>query len=193
VRWKRPLLSVLGIAAFCGYLISTCSPPATPASSADRSPSALLLARTTYVPDATPAEVASSAPAQATTEEPEPEAAPARAPAVEERPQYKEVWAVVTAYCPCRRCCGRFANGKTSTGTSAWVRGIAADPTVLPYGTRVEVEGYGTSKIDDTGLAMRRTWRRSGMIHLDVRMTYHYEARNWGRKIMKIRIYEPEK
>jgi len=103
---------------------------------------------------------------------------------------YHEVWAVVTAYCPCRKCCGRHANGRTSTGTSAWLRGIAADPRIIPYNSRIFVEGYGSSRVDDTGGAMRRSWRRSGMIHVDLRMTYHYQARRWGRKIMKIRIYD---
>ncbi len=95
---------------------------------------------------------------------------------------------VVTAYCPCRRCCGRFADGRTSTGTTAWRPGIAADPSVLPYGTVLEVPGYGTATVDDTGGAMRRHWSRDGIIHIDVRMTYHWQARQWGRREMEIRV-----
>jgi 3D (Asp-Asp-Asp) domain-containing protein len=97
----------------------------------------------------------------------------------------------VTAYCPCRRCCGRFADGRTSTDTTAWRPGIAADPTVLPYGTVVEVPGYGTHPVDDTGGAMRRHWRRDGILHIDVRMTYHWQARQWGRREMDITLLAP--
>ena len=33
---------------------------------------------------------------------------------------YVERWAVVTAYCPCSKCCGYATPGRTSTGSSAW-------------------------------------------------------------------------
>ncbi|GHV23862.1 hypothetical protein AGMMS49959_18430 [Planctomycetales bacterium] len=104
--------------------------------------------------------------------------------------KYHEVWAMVTAYCPCARCCGSRAHGRTSLGKTAWVPGIAADPRALPYGTRLAVPGYGVSVVDDTGGAMRRHWDRRGEIHVDVRMKWHHEARDWGRKWMKIRIYD---
>lgn len=134
-------------------------------------------------PDAVPQEIeiveAESAP-------PRPEGA---AP---EGRSYREVRALVTAYCPCARCCGRHANGRTSIGTSAWRPGMAADPRAVPYGTLVEVPGYGTYPIDDTGGAMRQSWRRRGVIHIDIRMTYHWQAREWGRQYMTIRIYDPE-
>lgn len=45
---------------------------------------------------------------------------------------------VLTAYCPCSRCCGKWANGITATGTAATEgRTIAVDPTVIPYGSTV--------------------------------------------------------
>ncbi len=105
-------------------------------------------------------------------------------------PSRRKVWAVVTAYCPCSRCCGAWADGRTSLGLSAWKPGIAADPRAIPYGTRVYVEGYGEAVVDDTGGILRRTWRRKGQIHLDVRMTYHWEARQWGRREMWVEIIE---
>lgn len=99
------------------------------------------------------------------------------------------VWAVVTAYCPCRRCCGRHANGRTSTGSSAWKRGAAVDPGAIPYGSRIFVPGYGFALVDDTGGAMRRLWRNERMVHVDVRMTYHWQARQWGRKVLQVQVY----
>lgn len=112
-------------------------------------------------------------------------------PAEDECPQTYTATALVTGYCPCRRCCGRFANGRTSTGTSAWKPGVAADPDILPYGTVVEVPGYGTHMVDDTGIAMRRSWRRRGRLHIDLRFTYHYQARNWGVRYLRVRITPP--
>ena len=44
----------------------------------------------------------------------------------------------LTAYCPGRCCCGKWANGYTATGTLATEgRTIAVDPKAIPYGTRV--------------------------------------------------------
>lgn len=106
------------------------------------------------------------------------------------REKYREMWAIVTAYCPCSRCCGRGAQGQTSQGTSAWKPGIAADPQALDYGTKVYVPGYGTFRVDDTGGAMRRSWRRNGQLHVDIRLTYHWQAREWGHRTMKIRVYD---
>lgn len=44
----------------------------------------------------------------------------------------------LTAYCPCAKCCGKWANGITATGTTATEgRTIAVDPAVIPYGSAV--------------------------------------------------------
>lgn len=57
----------------------------------------------------------------------------------------------LTAYCPCSICCGS-NTGITATGTvPVQGRTIAADPSVLPYGTVVYIEGYGTFTVEDTG------------------------------------------
>ena len=108
---------------------------------------------------------------------------------VKKKKDYVERWALVTAYCPCSKCCGYATPGRTSIGKSAWKPGIAADPRAVAYGTEVYVKGYGRKVVDDTGGAMRRSWRRKGLLHLDLRMTYHYQAVKWGRRMMKVRIY----
>jgi 3D (Asp-Asp-Asp) domain-containing protein len=103
---------------------------------------------------------------------------------------YRSERALVTAYCPCEKCCGFWAHkGLTSTGKSAWTEGAAADPLLLPYGTQVFIPDYGITEIDDTGGAMRSA-RKRGVLHIDVRMTYHYEARQWGSRYLYIRIYQ---
>ncbi len=105
---------------------------------------------------------------------------------------HREEMALVTAYCPCAKCCGPQAQGITSIGKSAWTPGLATDPECLEYGTRVAVPEYGLSIIDDTGGAMRRHWLQDGLLHIDVRMTYHYEARKWGKKFLKVKIYQDD-
>lgn len=46
----------------------------------------------------------------------------------------------LTAYCPCAKCCGKWANGITATGTTATEgRTIAVDPALIPYGATVTV------------------------------------------------------
>lgn len=111
---------------------------------------------------------------------------------LDEHGWHREETALVTAYCPCAKCCGTQSPGITSIGKTAWKPGLAADPIYLHYGTEVFVPGYGMSVIDDTGGAMRRHWRRDGMLHIDVRMTYHYEARKWGKRYLRVKIYESE-
>ena len=103
---------------------------------------------------------------------------------------WKTVRAKVTAYDPSRRSCGRFADGKTSIGESAWVLdGVASDPTAIPYGTYVVIPGVGGRIVDDTGSAMRTSWRRHKRFHLDVRVTYPYQARRWGVKYLDVKLY----
>jgi len=114
------------------------------------------------------------------------------APVQAQAPEARVLTARATAYCPCKRCCGRFADGRTSLGTSAWRRGIASDPTVIPYGARVTVPGYGTAEVDDTGPAMRRSWHGQGRVHIDVRFLYHWQARQWGTRTVTIRVEPPE-
>lgn len=109
---------------------------------------------------------------------------------LDERGWHREEVALITAYCPCARCCGHSSPGITSIGKDAWTTGLAADPSCLDYGTKVYVPGYGFSEVDDTGGAMRRHWRRNGLLHIDVRMTYHHDARRWGKQYLRVKIYE---
>lgn len=101
----------------------------------------------------------------------------------------KSVKALVTAYCPCSKCCGSSADGKTSTGRDAFRHsGVAVAPRAIPYGCIVSIAGVGYRLADDTGGAMRRSWRK-GTYHLDLRFRTHSEALEWGRKWMKVNIY----
>ena len=90
----------------------------------------------------------------------------------------------LTAYCSCEKCCGECAlnrpkdeNGKDivygSTGT-ALVAGtsIAVDPSVIPYGSQVEINGH-TYTAHDTGGAIKGN-------RIDVYFDNHQDALNFG-------------
>ena len=48
----------------------------------------------------------------------------------------------ITHYCPCSICCGPWSNGITSTGVTAVTnRTMAVDPTQIPYGSKVVIDG----------------------------------------------------
>jgi 3D (Asp-Asp-Asp) domain-containing protein len=107
----------------------------------------------------------------------------------ERKRKLRKIHARVTGYCPCKICCGQMARGKTSQNTSAWVRGCAADPRAIPYWTKLIIPGYGDAVVDDTGGAMRRSYRK-GITHIDVRFKTHWSAKQWGSRWMDIYVEE---
>lgn len=101
-----------------------------------------------------------------------------------EPPRGYRVWGTVvgrvTAYEPSAVSCGRFADGKTSTLRNAWnMDGCAVAPDAIPYGTLLWIPGIGWRVADDTGGAMKRSWRQ-GVYHVDVRVPSVSQARRWG-------------
>jgi 3D (Asp-Asp-Asp) domain-containing protein len=83
-----------------------------------------------------------------------------------------------TAYAPFY---GPGVGGITATGMRAQRGVIAVDPRVIPLGTIVYVEGYGTAIAADTGGAIRG--RR-----IDVCLDTPREAYQWGRRWVRIWI-----
>lgn len=84
----------------------------------------------------------------------------------------------LTAYCPGRCCCGKWASGYTATGTLATEgRTIAVDPKVIPYGTRVLLiwpDGTQHTYIaEDCGSGIQGN-------HIDVFFDSHQAARIFG-------------
>lgn len=79
----------------------------------------------------------------------------------------------VTAYCPCAECCGKWADGITSTGVTATAgQTIAVDPSVIPYGSVIEVNGV-QYVAEDCGGAIKKN-------RLDIFFNTHEEALEWG-------------
>ncbi len=142
-----------------------------------------------FSPTLLPGPVAQAAVASAATTT----AAAAKAsPAPDGYKYWKTIHAKVTAYDPGPRSCGKWAaHGKTSTGESAWVMdGVAADPKAIPYGTYCDLPGIGFKMVDDTGGAMRHSWRSHGVYHLDLRVARYSDAVKWGVKYMDVDLYK---
>lgn len=91
----------------------------------------------------------------------------------------------VTAYCPCSKCCGKWAGEKLPNGRYPEEgRTVAADLDVLPRGTVIEIEGVGIRTVEDCG-AFRGQ-------QLDLFFSDHEEALRWtepnGYHTLKVRV-----
>ena len=79
----------------------------------------------------------------------------------------------ITHYCPCSICCGPWADGVTSTGSTAVTnRTIAVDPSVIPYGSRVVINGQ-VYIAEDCGGAIKNN-------RIDIYVGSHAEAEEKG-------------
>lgn len=105
----------------------------------------------------------------------------------EKRP--RTVKMLVTGYCPCEICCENWSGwNETATGDDARIcDGVAADPRLLPYRTKLRIPGVGIREVDDTGGRMRQSAKR-GICHIDVRFHTHKEAKRFGRKWLKVLV-----
>lgn len=73
------------------------------------------------------------------------------------------------------------AGSITSTGQKVRVGGIAVDPQVISYGTRVYIEGYGYATAIDCGGAIKGN-------RIDVFFETEKECRKWGVRNVKLYI-----
>lgn len=88
--------------------------------------------------------------------------------------EYDEITVTATAYCPCKKCCGK-TDGITSTGAKATAgRTIAVDPSIIPYGTEVIINGH-TYVAEDCGGAVKGN-------DIDIFFNSHEEALQFGRQ-----------
>lgn len=108
---------------------------------------------------------------------------------------------VATGYCNCQKCCdwrytwyGRAVTksgrpkkvGVTASGTRARRGTIAADTSIYPMGTIIEVPGYGFGRVEDRGGAIKGG-------RLDLWFRSHDEALHWGKRTVKAKIWLPKK
>lgn len=85
-----------------------------------------------------------------------------------------------TAYCGCAACCGS-AGGHTASGTTPKAgRTIATDPSVIPLGSTVIIDGHEYTA-EDTGGAI-------GGKRIDIFFSSHGEALAFGRRSVEVSI-----
>ena len=86
----------------------------------------------------------------------------------------------LTAYCACKKCCGK-SDGITATGAVATAgRTIAVDPRKIPYGTEVIING-NTYVAEDCGGAIKGK-------KIDIYFDTHQEALEFGVKYAEVSI-----
>ena len=79
----------------------------------------------------------------------------------------------LTAYCACEKCCGKWADGITATGTKATAgRTIAVDEDVIPFGYEVIINGHTYTAEDRGGEIIGR--------EIDIYFDSHEEAEEFG-------------
>jgi 3D (Asp-Asp-Asp) domain-containing protein len=91
----------------------------------------------------------------------------------------------VTAYCPCSKCCGEYADGITACGHKIGPRDafVAADEK-FAFGSELIVPGYNEGrpvKVLDRGGSIKDNL-------LDVFFHTHEEALQWGVKYLEVKI-----
>lgn len=94
----------------------------------------------------------------------------------------------VTAYCSCRICCGSYSpevrggEAHTATGTiPVQGRTVAVDPSVIPYGTHIVVEGYGEYIAEDCGGKITGN-------HIDIYFESHEDAKAFGSRRLYVSV-----
>ena len=95
---------------------------------------------------------------------------------------------VLTAYCPCEKCCGIWAknrpNGVVYTASGEVAQEgvtVAADWDVYPAGTVLRIEGMGEYIVQDVGGAVNGN-------HIDVYFDTHEKAVNFGKQTAFVEV-----
>ncbi len=103
------------------------------------------------------------------------------------KPATRTIRMLVTAYCPCKKCCGKFSDNVTANGKSIYANRsmfVAADTRLLKFGTMISIPGY-------RGGRSVPVWDRGGKIkgrRIDVFYLSHSQARKWGRRHLDVKV-----
>ncbi len=116
----------------------------------------------------------------------------------------REYIVITTGYCPCGACCGWRRNwlgrpvvaygpdrgrskavGVTASGTTARPGTVAADTTIFPFGTILQIPGYGYARVEDRGGDIKG-------YHLDLFYRSHAEAQQHGKVKVRVKAWFPD-
>ena len=104
---------------------------------------------------------------------------PVQADEIQQSLTYKGVYKI-TAYCPCKKCCGK-SDGITASGEKA-IEGITvAMDKSIPFGTKIYIDGVGERIVQDRGGAIKGN-------RIDLYFDSHQEALNFGRQTKQVTI-----
>jgi 3D (Asp-Asp-Asp) domain-containing protein len=98
-----------------------------------------------------------------------------------------EVW-TVTAYCPCRQCCGK-ADGIMASGKRVHVGAVAVNH--LPFGTRLYVDGIGAVTVEDIGHKRYFGTHTRRVKRMDIFMPTHQQAVAFGVRTLNVERFQP--
>lgn len=88
----------------------------------------------------------------------------------------------ITAYCPCKKCNGKWAGGITASGVYAKANHTIAAPKNFKFGTKLVINGI-TYTVEDRGGAIKGK-------KLDIYFSNHSEALKFGKRKCEVFIYE---
>ncbi len=112
---------------------------------------------------------------------PQPEPAKEEQPAEQSQQSGKQLTVEATAYtASCEGCSGVTATG-VDLKANPNQKVIAVDPSVIPLGSKVYVEGYGEAIAADTGGAIKGN-------KIDVFVPAQADAQQWGRKTVNVTV-----
>lgn len=86
----------------------------------------------------------------------------------------------ITAYCPCSKCCGKYASGYTSSGTKATAGRTVAASSQFAFGTKLIINGKEYT-VEDRGGAITGN-------KIDIYMNTHAEALAWGVRYLPVQV-----
>lgn len=86
----------------------------------------------------------------------------------------------VTAYCPCKKCSGKYGRSTATGKTAKAGRTVAIDPSIVKYGSKVVIDNH-TYIAEDCGGAVKG-------YHVDIFFNTHEEVESFGKQYKRVKI-----
>jgi len=97
----------------------------------------------------------------------------------------QDLWKI-SAYCSCKICCKKYADGITASGKQVKQGMVACN--WLNFGTVLYIEGLGVYTVEDRGNVKYFGTKKEQRKSLDIYFDTHEEATNFGVKYKKVEI-----